>query len=62
MSSVSSMPPRLGVSCVFFQGSGLPYIGMPLMIACAPRPTGANRITSYLLLRFGSRETSCVLM
>ncbi len=49
MSSVSSVLPRFGVSGVTFHGSGLPYIGMPLMIACGlPRTPGANTITSYL--------------
>ena len=43
------MPPRFGVSWVFFQGSALPYIGIPLMIAWEPRPTGANRIVVLTL-------------
>ena len=27
-------PPKFGVSAVVFQGSGLPYIGAPLITAC----------------------------
>jgi hypothetical protein len=29
MSSVEAKPPRFGVSSVFFQGIGLPYMGRP---------------------------------
>ena len=43
MSSVESILPMFGVNAVVFHGSGLPYIGMPVTIACpAPRPTGAG--------------------
>ena len=45
-----------------FHGKGLPYIGRPLMIAAAPRPTGAKMITSYFFLRSASFAASCVLM
>ena len=63
MSSVESILPMFGVSSVVFHGSGLPYIGMPVMICWpAPRPTGAKRITSYFDPRFASSATSCVLM
>ena len=54
MSSVSSILPRLGVSCEVFQGSGLPYIGMPLTMVCGlPRTPGANTMTSYFERRSG---------
>ena len=63
MSSVSSVFPRFGVSGVIFQGSGFPYIGMPLMIVCGfPRTPGANTMTSYFDRRSASFETVCVLM
>ena len=35
MSSVESILPMFGVSSVVFHGSGLPYIGRPVMICCA---------------------------
>ncbi len=63
MSSVSSVFPRFGVSWVTFHGSGFPYIGMPLMIACGfPRTPGANTITSYFARRSLIFGTVCVLM
>src|SRR5438874_1403687 len=46
VSSVESMT-RLGVSSVFFQGRGLPYIGTPATTDSGERPTGAKTITSY---------------
>src|SRR6202790_1777905 len=55
MSSVESfLPTRLGVSGVFFHGSGLPHaVAVPLMMAVEEElnPTGGKRITSYLELR-----------
>ena len=49
MSSVESILPMFGVSSVVFHGRGLPNIGMPgdQRLAGA-RPTGGNRMTSYL--------------
>jgi hypothetical protein len=45
MSSVSSVFPKFGVSCVTFHSSGLPYIGILLTIVCGlPRTPGANTI------------------
>ena len=49
MSSVSSMPPRFGVSADFFHGIGLRHIGRPSMTACPPPPPGPKRITSYFV-------------
>src|SRR6266436_3167172 len=66
MSSVESfLPTRLGVSGVFFQGSGLPQaVAVPLMMAVDEelKPTGGKRITSYLALRSSALLTICVLM
>ena len=62
MSSVSSSDPRLGVSGVFFHGSALPHIGMPLTIASVPRPTGGKTMTSNFAPRLLSAAASCVLM
>src|SRR5229473_2351187 len=66
MSSVESfLPTRLGVSGVFFQGSGLPQpVAVPLMIVVDEElnPTGGKRITSYLALRSSFLPTVCVLM
>src|SRR5580700_11676582 len=66
MSSVESvLPTRLGVSGVFFHGSGLPQaLGRPLMTAVGleKKPTGGNRMTSYLALRSLVLDTVCVLM
>src|SRR5260370_1656137 len=66
MSSVESfLPTRLGVSGVFFQGSGLPQsAGIPLMLAVEEylEPTGGKRITSYLSLGSAIFATVCVLM
>jgi len=65
MSSVSSILPRFGVSWVVFQGSALPYIGMPETIACGlprPPPPGANTIASYLERRSAALDTVCVLI
>src|SRR5271167_4781832 len=66
MSSVESFfPTRFGVSGVVFHGSGLPQaLGRPLMMAVGleKKPTGGNRITSYLALRSPVLETVCVLM
>src|SRR5712664_2431213 len=66
MSSVESfLPTRLGVSGVFFQGSGLPQLlGKPLMMAVEEElnPTGGKRITSYFELRSSLFATVCVLM
>src|SRR5581483_1884377 len=53
---------RFGVSDVFFHGSGLPHIGMPLTMASVPRPTGANTMTSNRALRLSSFATCWVLM
>ena len=54
MSSVSSILPRFGVSAVFFHGSGLPYIGMPLTIACGCRGRpGGKTMTSYFASQVG---------
>ena len=62
MSSVSSSEPRLGVSGVFFHGSGLPHIGMPFTIASVLRPTGGKTMTSNLACKSSSLATRCVLM
>src|SRR5260370_40320302 len=55
MSSVESfLPTRLGVSVVFFQGSGLPQpVAGPLMIVVDEElnPTGGTQITSDFALR-----------
>src|SRR5580704_17929532 len=52
MSSVESLlPTRFGLSGVFFHGSGFPQVlGRPLMTAVGleKKPTGGNRMTSYL--------------
>ena len=39
---------------VFFHGSALPHIGMPLTIAFGPRPTGGKTMTSNFALRLSS--------
>src|SRR5216683_1604533 len=66
ISSVESfLPTRLGVSGVFFHGSGFPQdVGMPLIIAVGDDayPTGGNRMTSYFALRSSIFATVCVLM
>src|SRR6266404_5115559 len=66
MSSVESfLPTRLGVSGVFFQGSGLPHpVAVPLMMAVGEElnPTGGKRTTSYLAFRSSFFATVCVLM
>src|SRR5579871_925462 len=62
MSSVSSVLPRLGVSDVTFQGSGFPYIGIPLITDCGLRTPGARMITSYLARRSGVAAAVCVLI
>ena len=61
MSSVESSDPRFGVSAVFFHGSGLPHIGMPLTMASGPRPTGGKTIASNFALRSASFAICCVL-
>ena len=61
MSSVSSMPPRFGVSAVFFHGSGGPGARPLTMSADALAvPVGGKRITSNFSRRFGVRAASCV--
>ena len=57
MSSVSSSDPRLGVSAVFFHGSGLPHIGIPLTMTSMLRPTGGKMMTSNFALRSASFAT-----
>src|SRR5580704_19388115 len=64
-SDESFLPTRFGVSGVFFHGSGLPQaLGKPLMMAVGleKKPTGGNRMTSYLALRSLVLERVCVLM
>src|SRR5437868_15475163 len=57
LSVESFLPTKLGVSGVFFQGSGLPQpLGRPLMMDVVEelKPTGGNKIMSYLALRSSS--------
>ena len=57
MSSVSSIPPKFGVSADLLYGTGvLPVIAIPCTCEVAEPPTCGKISTSYFARRFPSRS------